>query len=268
MTGHSGKANAEGMVSLILRDAGRLFGRVWGRAVIVCFVMVFSLLAIGGVLQLFGVPIFEVQPEPGWRFDIFLFNWLGWLLNYLAYTALVGKMLAGNSRAGKIPNGLMVRAGVPVFMLMAMPSAFVSTWMPDGDLTREYIIMMVPQSLFDVSLSVCALFWFLRRLARRADGLASPDWREMPTRVSLTLVILLAGFLIGSELLYTALGSIEWQVMTGSDDLSAIMGLVALIGAIVALYLNVIVTPSLIAAWYRNLPSVKASSSGIREIFA
>jgi len=253
---------------LILQDAGRLFGRVWGRAVIVCFVMVFSLLAIGGVLHLFGVPIFEVQHEPGWRFDIFLFNWLGWLLNYLAYTFLLGKMLAGNSPARKIPNGQLVRAGLPVFMLLAMPSALVSTWMPDGDLTREYITMMVPQSLFDVSLSVCALFWFLRRLARLADGLGSPDWREMPAGVSLRLVLLLAGFLIGAELLYTALGSIEWQVMTGSDDLSAIMGLVALIGGIVALYLNVVVTPSLMAAWYRNLPSVKASSSGIREIFA
>ncbi|WP_286830509.1 MULTISPECIES: hypothetical protein [Kordiimonas] len=254
-------------VLLVLRDAVGHISRIWARAVIVCLAMVCSLLAFGGILQLFGIPIFDVQPEPAWRFDTFLFNWLGWVISYIAYTMLIGKMLAHHSAIGAALPRHLLKSGMSVFVLMAVPSAIVSTWMPDGDLTMTYILAMVPQSMLDVSLSVCVLYLVLRRGAINGGEFPTPDWRSIPIRLSLALIVLLGVFLIAAELLYTALGTIKWQVLTGSDDLSAFMSMAAFAVAIMALYLNIVATPGLVAAWYSNQPGARDHLSGIRNIF-
>ncbi len=267
------KSDAGNMSAIwpIWRDAIGRFRCVWTLGIIVTSVFIATGLGMGFLYaELGGTEVLDPQSGWEWAWDDFLFNWLTWVLHYLAYAAiLVRLMLLQAATTGESQRPLrFMRVCLPMFAMLALPSSFVSTWMPNATFTVRHALMMAPQSLLDAILSVVGLRWAIGVWLDQHQAALRPDWKELPPLIGVKLVLGLTFLLAGAEMAYAGLGEIHWQVLTGSYNLAVVMRAMTWCAAFAALYLNVVLTPSLLVAWYRRLPSVKTQTAGIRSIFS
>lgn len=267
------KSDAEVMSAVwpIWREAASWFRRVWTRGIIVTALFIAVGLGMGVVYsELLGTEVLGPQYRAEWAWEDFLFNWVSWVLHYLAYAFLLARLMALQDIEADegLPPLRFMWASLPVFAVLALPSSIVSTWMPNATFTARHALMMAPQSLLDVILSVVGLRWAMAMWLGRHKATSRPDWKELPFRTTLKLVLGLTVLLASAEMAYAGLGEIRWQVLTGSYNLAVVMRAVTWCAAFAALYLNVVFTPCLMIAWYRNLPSAKSHTAGIRTIFS
>jgi|GEM_PF-1772171 len=255
----------------IWRDAISRFRLVWTLGIIVTALFMVTGLGMGFLYgELAGTEVLGPQARVEWAWDDFLFNWLTWVLHYLAYAIVLARLMSLQDAATdeSLPSVRFIWACLPVFMLLALPSSMVSTWMPNATFTVRHALMMAPQSLLDATLSLVGLRWAIGLWLGRHRAALHPDWKELPFRVAAKLVLGLTFLLASAEMAYAGLGEIHWQVLTGSYNLAVVMRAATWCAAFSALYLNVVMTPSLMVAWYRNLPSVKTQTAGVRTIFS
>lgn len=265
------RAGDKTRVMPIWRDALGRFRIVWGQGIIVTSLFIAMGLGIGFIYgELTGTEVLVSEHGIEWAWDEFLFNWLGWVLHYLGYAVVLARLMARETTIADESPGVLrfLRSCLPLFMILALPSSVVSTWMPNATFSVRHALMMAPQSFLDVMLSVVGLRWAIGLWLRQSPAGMRPDWKELPFGVAAKLVLGLTFMLASAEMAYAGLGDIHWQVLTGSYNLAVAMRAVTWFAAFAALYLNLVVTPSLMVAWYRGLPCMKVQSVGIRKIFA